>query len=51
MSINDLKPTQFALTAVSPQLWKVAFNNPPVNVLGPAMIKDLKDLLTRQTRW
>ena len=46
MFIDDFKATQFALTAKSPTLWKVAFNNPPVNVIGPAMISELKQLLT-----
>ena len=44
--LNDFKPTQFRLTAPSPFLWKVAFDNPPVNVIGPDMIRDLKLLLT-----
>jgi enoyl-CoA hydratase/carnithine racemase len=44
--IDDFKPTQFRLTAASPLLWKVAFDNPPVNVIGPAMIRELKLLLT-----
>jgi enoyl-CoA hydratase/carnithine racemase len=46
MFIKDFKPTQFHLTEVSSRYWKVAFNNPPVNVIGPAMIKELKELLT-----
>ncbi|MDR6632644.1 enoyl-CoA hydratase/carnithine racemase [Phyllobacterium sp. 1468] len=46
MFINDFKPSQFALTEVTPRYWKVAFNNPPVNVIGPAMIGELKQLLT-----
>ena len=46
MFIEDFKPTQFSLSATSPQLWRVAFNNPPVNVIGPDMMKELKELLT-----
>jgi enoyl-CoA hydratase/carnithine racemase len=46
MFIEEFKPTQFSLRAVSPQLWRVAFNNPPVNVIGPAMMKELKELLS-----
>jgi enoyl-CoA hydratase/carnithine racemase len=46
MFIQDFKPTQFSLTAVSSQLWRVAFNNPPVNVIGPDMMRELKDLLS-----
>jgi enoyl-CoA hydratase/carnithine racemase len=46
MFTQDLNPTQFRLTEVSPHFWRVAFNNPPVNVIGPAMMKELKLLLT-----
>lgn len=46
MFIETFKPTQFALTAPSPTLWRVAFNNPPVNAIGTAMISELKQLLT-----
>jgi enoyl-CoA hydratase/carnithine racemase len=46
MFIDDFKPTQFTLTATSPRLWRVAFNNPPVNAIGTAMIAELKQLLT-----
>lgn len=50
MFINDFKPTQFKLSAASPLLWRVAFDNPPVNVIGPAMIDELKQLLTELER-
>jgi enoyl-CoA hydratase/carnithine racemase len=46
MFLQSFKPTQFKLTAASPQLWRVVFDNPPVNVIGTAMIKELKELLT-----
>jgi enoyl-CoA hydratase/carnithine racemase len=46
MFVDDFKPTQFTLTATSPRLWRVAFNNPPVNAIGTAMIAELKQLLT-----
>jgi enoyl-CoA hydratase/carnithine racemase len=46
MFTDVFKPTQFHLSAPSPQLWRVAFNNPPVNVIGPAMMNELKQLLT-----
>lgn len=46
MFLDDFKPTDFALKAETPQLWRVTFNNPPVNVIGTAMIRDLKLLLT-----
>jgi enoyl-CoA hydratase/carnithine racemase len=46
MFVQKFKPTQFTLTATSSELWRVAFNNPPVNVIGPVMMKELKDLLS-----
>jgi enoyl-CoA hydratase/carnithine racemase len=46
MFIETFKPTQFALTAPSATLWRVAFNNPPVNAIGTAMISELKQLLS-----
>jgi enoyl-CoA hydratase/carnithine racemase len=46
MFIETFKPMQFALTASSPLLWRVAFKNPPVNAIGTAMISELKQLLT-----
>jgi enoyl-CoA hydratase/carnithine racemase len=46
MFIDTFKPTQFALSAPSRQLWRVAFDNPPVNAIGTEMISELKQLLT-----
>jgi enoyl-CoA hydratase/carnithine racemase len=46
MFFDTFKPTQFALSAPSPQLWRVAFDNPPVNAIGTEMISELKQLLT-----
>lgn len=44
--VDDFKPQHFRLTAESDTFWRVTFDNPPVNVIGPEMMKDLKDLLT-----
>ena len=41
--IDRFTPTHFRLTAESPTLWRVTFDNPPVNVIGTQM----KDLLVR----
>ncbi|MFF2385765.1 enoyl-CoA hydratase/isomerase family protein [Streptomyces sp. NPDC058108] len=30
----------------TPALWRVTFNNPPINLIGPQMIRELRDLLT-----
>jgi enoyl-CoA hydratase/carnithine racemase len=44
--IDDFAPTHLRLAEVSPALWVVTFDNPPVNVIGPDMMRDLQDLLT-----
>jgi enoyl-CoA hydratase/carnithine racemase len=44
--LEDFKPTHLTLTAESPTLWRVTFNNPPVNVIGLELMRDLKTLLT-----
>lgn len=44
--IENFKPTHLKLTVESPTFWRVTFDNPPVNVIGPAMMSDLKTLLT-----
>ncbi|AYG03908.1 enoyl-CoA hydratase/isomerase family protein [Gryllotalpicola protaetiae] len=44
--LNSFRPEQFRLTAESDTFWRVTFTNPPVNVIGPAMIRELKELLT-----
>jgi enoyl-CoA hydratase/carnithine racemase len=44
--IDTFTPTHLRLTKESPTLWRVTFSNPPVNVIGPDMMRDLKDLLT-----
>jgi enoyl-CoA hydratase/carnithine racemase len=44
--LDEFRPTQLRVTAHSPTLWQVTFDNPPVNVIGPDMIRELKELLT-----
>jgi len=44
--VDDFTPTHLRLTEESPTLWRVTFDNPPVNVIGTDMLRDLKDLLT-----
>jgi enoyl-CoA hydratase/carnithine racemase len=44
--IEDFRPTHLTLTEESPSFWRVTFDNPPVNVIGPDMMSDLKTLLT-----
>jgi enoyl-CoA hydratase/carnithine racemase len=43
---NDFTPTHLRLTEESPTLWRVTFDNPPVNVIGTDMMCDLKELLS-----
>jgi enoyl-CoA hydratase/carnithine racemase len=44
--IEEFAPKNLTLTVESPTLWRVTFDNPPVNVIGAEMMSDLKTLLT-----
>jgi enoyl-CoA hydratase/carnithine racemase len=44
--LEDFKPTHLKLTVESPTFWRVTFNNPPINVIGTEMMRDIKELLT-----
>lgn len=44
--VDEFTPSHLRLTEESPTLWRVTFDNPPVNVIGTEMIRDLKELLT-----
>ncbi|MFE5144310.1 hypothetical protein ACFRDV_43015 [Streptomyces fagopyri] len=44
--IREFKPTQLTLVEESPVMWRVTFDNPPVNVIGPDLMRELKELLT-----
>lgn len=44
--VDEFAPTHLRLTEESPTLWRVTFDNPPVNVIGTEMIRDLKELIT-----
>ena len=44
--LDEFKPKHFTLTPESSTYWRVTFDNPPVNVIGPDMMSDLKQLLT-----
>jgi enoyl-CoA hydratase/carnithine racemase len=39
-------PRQLVVTEQSPSLWRVAFNNPPLNLIGPVMVMELQTLLS-----
>ena len=38
---------RFNLDRSTPSLWRVTFNNPPINLIDPVMIVALHDLLTK----
>jgi enoyl-CoA hydratase/carnithine racemase len=38
--------TRFSLDRSTPSLWRVTFDNPPINLIDPVMIVELHDLLT-----
>ena len=38
--------TRFSLERSTPSLWRVTFDNPPINLIDPVMIVALDDLLT-----
>jgi enoyl-CoA hydratase/carnithine racemase len=40
-------PTRFTLTESSDSLWRVTFNNPPLNLIDSVMISELDALFSR----
>src|SRR5258708_12471824 len=43
---DHLASTGFSLDRSTPSLWRVTFDNPPINLIDPAMIVALHDLLS-----
>jgi len=39
------KPAQIRLTRRSPAYWRVTFDNPPINVMGPVMVKQFQEVI------
>src|SRR5205814_5067832 len=39
------KPVQIRLTRRSPAYWRVTFDNPPLNVMGPEMVREFQALI------
>jgi enoyl-CoA hydratase/carnithine racemase len=39
-------PRHLTVTKQTPALWWVTFDNPPINLIGPQMVAELRDLLT-----
>ncbi|HMF59233.1 MAG TPA: hypothetical protein VK595_02605 [Vicinamibacterales bacterium] len=42
--------TRFTVTRPSPSLWRVTFDNPPINLIDAVMMKELLSLLTKIER-
>ncbi|MEU3410303.1 enoyl-CoA hydratase/isomerase family protein [Streptomyces sp. NPDC006658] len=40
-------PTRFTLTEHSPALWRITFDNPPVNLIDSTLTNELNDVFTR----
>jgi enoyl-CoA hydratase/carnithine racemase len=39
------KPAQIRLTRRSPTYWRVTIDNPPINVMGPEMVKQFQEVI------
>jgi len=42
---SSIKSTQLRLTRRSPEYWRVTFNNPPINVMGPQMVQEFQQVI------
>src|SRR3984957_13600744 len=40
-----MKSTQLRVTRRSPAYWRVTFDNPPINVMGPEMVREFQGLI------
>src|SRR6266403_1496213 len=39
------KPAQIRITRRTPACWRVTFDNPPLNVMGPGMVKEFQEVI------
>jgi enoyl-CoA hydratase/carnithine racemase len=39
------KPTQVRVTRTSPAYWRVTIDNPPINVMGPEMVRQFQEVI------
>src|SRR5258706_10180749 len=39
------KPTQIRVTRRSPAYWRVTFDTPPINVMGPEMVREFQEVI------
>lgn len=40
-----VKPVQLRLTRQSPAFWRVTIDNPPINVMGPEMVREFQEVI------
>ncbi len=41
----SIKPPQIRVTRRSPAYWRVTFDNPPINVMGPEMVRQFQEVI------
>src|SRR5258705_10098544 len=41
----SMKPEQLRLTRQSPAYWRVTIDNPPINVMGPEMVREFQEVI------
>ncbi len=39
------KPAQIRVARRSPAYWRVTIDNPPINVMGPQMVREFQDII------
>ena len=44
-TVNALKSEQIRLTRRSPAYWRITFDNPPINVMGPQMVREFQEII------
>jgi enoyl-CoA hydratase/carnithine racemase len=43
---SSTKSSPIRLNRLSPAYWRVAFDNPPLNLMGPEFVLQLRDIVT-----
>jgi enoyl-CoA hydratase/carnithine racemase len=43
---TESKTTQVLLARPSPSCWRITFSNPPLNVMGPQLVQELREIMT-----
>ncbi len=42
---TSIKTSQLRVTRRSPAYWRVTIDNPPINVMGPQMVRDFQEVI------